>query len=163
MEFKIATQEDLIRLYKEKMENNPSDVYLDSNLRKRLDALRKGTRLFFIGIEDGKYICEMAACISLNDEYTQNIEYVVNDNTFYLFSFLTNEKYRGRGYFSALFRYAEKFLYNLGAKHLTLGVEPDDYENKERYKRWGFDELIHTGTEEFDGMKINVEYYRKKI
>ena len=42
-------------------------------------------------------------------------------------------------------------------------LEPEDLENRERYNKWGFDELIHEGFEEFDGMKIDVLYYRKKL
>ena len=83
--------------------------------------------------------------------------------TFYLFSFLTKEKYRGMGCFSALFKFAHEVLVNKGAKYFTLGVEPDDFENIERYKKWGFTELIYKGCEEFDGMKIEVCYYRKKL
>ncbi|MBE7050904.1 MAG: GNAT family N-acetyltransferase [Ruminococcaceae bacterium] len=163
METKIATENDLIKLYAEKMKENPSDAYLARNLNKRLDSMKKGTRIFFIGTENDKYICEMAACVSPDDEYTQNIAHITDFETFYLFSFLTKPEYRGQGYFSLLFRYAQKILTDMGAKYLTLGVEPDDYENKARYKKWGFGELIYTGTEEFDGMKIKVEYYRKTI
>ena len=163
METKIASKDDLIELYRKKKENDPSDIYLDENLNKRLDAMEKATRMFFVGVENGEYICEMAACISPEDEYTQNIQYITDDETFYLFSFLTKEEYRGKGYFSILFNFAQNILADMGAKYLTLGVESGDYENKERYKNFGFDELIYKGNEEFDGMKIEVEYYRKTL
>lgn len=163
MEFKIASKDDLINLYRQKMEDDSSNIYLKENLAKRIDALEKKTRMFFVGIEKNEYICEMAACVSPDDEYTQNIQYVTDKDTFYLFSFFTKEGYRGKGYFSQLFRFAKDVLIEMGAKHLTLGVEPDDSENKERYRNYGFDELIYKGWEEFDGMKIEVEYYRKKL
>ena len=101
MEFKIASKDDLINLYRQKMEDDPSNIYLKENLAKRIDALEKKTRMFFVGIEKNEYICEMAACVSPDDEYTQNIQYVTDKDTFYLFSFFTKEGYRGKEIFDA--------------------------------------------------------------
>lgn len=163
MECKIATKEDIISVYAEKIANNPRDEFLHLQLERRLMAMEDKTRLFFVGTENKEYICELAATISPLDKYTQNIEKVVCKNCAYLFSFFTKEKYRGKGYFSKLYRFAQNTLSQMGFEYLTLGVEVDDLENIERYKRWGYDELIYQGSEEFDGLKLDVLYYRKKL
>ena len=57
----------------------------------------------------------------------------------------------------------EEELKKMGFEYLTLGVESDDAQNKARYYNWGYTKLIYKGTEEFDGMKLDVEYYRKNL
>ena len=163
MKCMVATKEDIKRLYEEKIAKDPEDEFLPIQLEKRLVAMEDKTRIFFVGCIGGEYVCELAATISPFDRYTQNIEKVVCENCAYLFSFLTKEEYRGRGYFSKLYRFAQNTLRQMGFEYLTLGVEPDDYENIERYRNWGFDTLLYEGSEEFDGLKIDVQYYRKKL
>lgn len=163
MKIKIASTQDLEFLYDEKIKNHPEDVFLPIQREKRIKSIEDGTRLFFIGFVGEECICELAASVSNLDTFTQNKDKVLGNGCAYLFSFFTKEEYRGRGYFSKLYRFAENTLKEMGFEYLTLGVEPDDSENIERYRKWGYTELIYRGTEEFDGMKIDVLYYRKKL
>ncbi len=160
---KIATDDDIKNYYKKLIMEDPHDPYLPNQRDKRLKSLSANTRMFFYGYIGDEVITQGSATISEDDEFTQNKEYVVSKECAYLFNFLTVEHMRNKGYFSLLFKFIEKTLSAMGFKYLSLGVEPDDSENKRRYLNMGFKTLIHTGQEEFDGMKINVEYYRKKI
>lgn len=160
---KIATGDDVKNYYDKLIEASPEDIYLPSQKNKRLQSLKSKTRMFFYGYLDGEVITQGSATVSVRDEFTQNKEQVVSEKCAYLFNFLTVEEERGKGYFSKLYRFIEKTLSDMGFEYLSLGVEPEDTENRERYRKMGFDELIYCGCEEFDGMKIDVEYYRKKI
>ena len=55
-------------------------------------------------------------------------------------------------------------LKNRGYEAVTLGVDPEDTENKMRYAHYGFTEHIKTDVETYpDGTKIDVEYYGKRL
>ena len=160
---KIATYDDIKNYYNTLIESEPDNIYLPAQRDKRLKSLESKTRMFFYGYIGNRVITQGSATVSEDDEFTQNKEYVVSKNCAYLFNFLTVEEMRGKGYFSKLYKFIEKTLLEMGFEYLSLGVEPDDTENRERYRKMGFDTLIYAGCEEFDGMKIDVEYYRKKI
>lgn len=79
-------------------------------------------------------------------------------------AFRTISKFQGKGYFSKLFHFMIDDLRHKGYTKATLGVEPADGKNKERYAHYGFTEYIKSGKEYYpDGTAIDVEYYGKNI
>ena len=160
---KIATENDIETYYTNRMKSEPENKHLLFQKQKRLHSANNKTAMFFYGYLGGDMICQASAVISEKDLYMQNKEHILKENTAYLFNFLTEEKFRGKGYFSKLYKFAESKLKDMGFKFLALGVEPDDTENIERYKTYGFNTLIYSGTEEFDGMNFDVDYYVKSI
>lgn len=160
---KTAVESDIETYYNKLISANPSNNHLQLQKEKRILRFRQNTAMFFYGVLGDEIICRASAVISANDLYIQNKSHILKQNTAYLFDFFTEEPYRNRGYFSKLFFFTENTLKDMGFCNLVLGVEPDDTENVERYKNYGFNTLIYSGTEEFDGMKLNVDYYVKSI
>ncbi|MBQ4527007.1 MAG: GNAT family N-acetyltransferase [Clostridia bacterium] len=160
---KIASPDDIEKYYDTRIKNESDNEYLPHQKQKRLHSAKSKTAVFFYGYLDGEMICQASAAVSTKDPYVQNKEHIMSEKCAYLFNFLTEKKYRGKGYFSKLYSYMENALREMGFEHLSLGVEPEDTENKERYKAYGFTELLYEGYEEFDGMRIDVEYYRKSL
>ena len=123
--------------------------------------LRAGRAIPYYGILDGEIICEATAII--DPDAAQNSSGLIDNRTAYLCAFRTNESFRGKGYFSGLFRFMTDDLRSRGYTRLTLGVEPEDQVNRAIYRHYGFTELIKTDTEKYpDGTTINVEYYVKE-
>ena len=126
------------------------------------DNFREGKAIPYYGILDGEIICEATAII--HPDAAQNSEGLIDDRTAYLCAFRTNEPFRGKGYFSVLFRFMLDDLRKRGYTRVTLGVEPGETVNKEIYRHYGFTGFVKAKTEKYpDGTEIHVEYFLKNI
>lgn len=129
---------------------------------ENIDQFIRGLIIPYYGLLDGEVICECTAVIS--PEALSDPEGLVDDRTAYLSAFRTSEGYRGKGYFSRLFRFMLDDLRSRGYEKVTLGVEPDETENKEIYRHLGFLTHIKDAVDVYpDGTRIDVEYYGKEL
>ena len=129
--------------------------------QEALAGFREGKMIPYYGFLDGEIICEATAVI--HPDSAQNSEGLVDDHSAYLCAFRTNAPFRGKGYFSTLFRFMENDLRTRGFSRLTLGVEPWDINNKAIYTHYGFTGYIKTEAEKYPGgTMISVEYYAKE-
>ncbi|MGN0460808.1 MAG: GNAT family N-acetyltransferase [Ruminococcus sp.] len=79
-------------------------------------------------------------------------------------NFSTDKRYRGKGYFSKLFRFMIDDLKNRGYEKFTLGVEPTETKNLKIYQHLGFNSFIKSGRETYpDGTVIDVDYYEMEL
>lgn len=130
--------------------------------RHALENFMEGHTLPYYGLLNGEIICEATAM--LNPDKVQNSDGLVDSSTAYLAAFRTIPEYQGKGYYSKLFHYMLRDLKKRGYVRITLGVEPDELENKQIYKHFGFDEFIKKAQETYpDGTTIDVEYYGKRL
>ncbi len=120
--------------------------------------VKNGQSIVYYGILNGKTVCEATAM--LDKDTVQNGDGLVDAQTAYLCAFRTDEKYRGKGYFSELFRFMLRDLKCRGYKRVTLGVEPTETENLKIYQHFGFHTFIKSAQETYpDGTVIDVDYY----
>lgn len=130
--------------------------------KSSIEHVLEGKALPYYGILDGQIISEATAI--LDADVAQNSDGLVDEKTAYLSAFRTIPEYQGKGYFSKLFQFMMEDLKCRGYENVTLGVEPQETENKEIYFHYGFTEHIKNGVETYpDGTKIDVEYYGKKL
>ena len=130
--------------------------------KSSMENARQGKLLPYYGILDGKIISEATAI--LDGSIAQNSDGLVDEKTAYLSAFRTITEYQHKGYFSKLFWFMLEDLKNRGYEKVTLGVEPEEVENKEIYFHYGFTEHIKNGVEIYpDGTEISVEYYGKYL
>ena len=95
-----------------------------------------------------------------DENIIQNSDELVDDKIVYLCNFSTDKRYRGKGYFSKLFRFMIDDLKNRGYEKFTLGVEPTETKNLQIYQHLGFNNFIKSGRETYpDGTIIDVDYY----
>lgn len=127
-----------------------------------VDHIKNGQSVTYYGKLNDKIICETTAMFDEN--IIQNSDKLVGDKTAYLCNFSTDKRYRGKGYFSKLFRFMIDDLKNRGYEKFTLGVEPDETKNLKSYQHLGFDEFIKTAQETYpDGTVIDVDYYEMEF
>ncbi len=127
-----------------------------------IERVKNGQCIAYYGILNGTILCEATAMLDKN--IVQNYEGLVDNKTVYLCAFRTIEKYRGKGYFSNLFKFMIGDLKSKGYEKVTLGVEPTETENLKIYKHLGFDEFIKSAQETYpDGTVIDVDYYGMKL
>lgn len=130
--------------------------------KSSIENAQKGKLLPYYGLLDGQIISEATAI--LDASIAQNSDGLVDEKTAYLSAFRTIPEYQGKGYFSKLFWFMLSDLKSRGYEKVTLGVEPEEVENKKIYFHYGFTEHIKNGVEVYpDGTKINVEYYGKQL
>ena len=130
--------------------------------KSSLQHAKEGKSLPYYGILDGKIISEATAV--MDGSIAQNSDGLVDEKTAYLSAFRTIPGYQGKGYFSKLFWFMLSDLKSRGYEKVTLGVEPEELENKQIYAHYGFTEHIKNGVEVYpDGTQIDVEYYGKQL
>ena len=130
--------------------------------KSSIENAQKGKLLPYYGLLDGQIISEATAI--LDASIAQNSDGLVDEKTAYLSAFRTIPEYQGKGYFSKLFWFMLEDLKSRGYEKVTLGVEPEEAENKKIYFHYGFTEHIKNGVEVYpDGTKIDVEYYGKYL
>ena len=168
-EIRIATISEIQEKWNYEIENHPNDNRWMIWRDVAISNVKHGNRLCFYGFLNGEIIAEGTAIISQNDTGLENKEFVSSVSA-YLEAFRVNKGYRGKGYFSRLYRFMEKHLQKLGKKKLILGVEPSETRNLEIYKHLGFDKFVAEKVEKYPPKKNGeeceeylVHYYLKEI
>ena len=129
---------------------------------ENIERFKKGQIIPYYGLLNGKIICEATTILASN--IIQNSKDLVGNGAIYLSGFRTNKEYRGKGYFSKLYKFMEEDLKKRGFTSLTLGVEPSEVRNIMIYFNWGFTNYIKSDYEYYpNNEKILVNYYEKKL
>ena len=163
----LADIHQIEKRWEEKEKKDPFDKSIATWKRNAINGFKAGKRLYYYGFLGDKVICEAAALLSACE--VQNGEGLAGGETAYLSAFKTEEKYRGKGYFSVLYKFIEDDLKKRGYEKLTLGVENGDEKNLMIYKKWGYNEFIKTACEYYPSEsgegteEIVVNYYAKRI
>ena len=168
-EIRLATIKDLEEKWNYEIKNHPNDnrwkIWKDVAMFNVLN----GFRLCFCGLLNGEIIAEATAVISKGDTGLENKDFVTDD-TVYLEAFRVNKNYRGKGYFSKLYKFMEDYLLDKGFNKLILGVEPSETVNLEIYKHYGYTQFIAERVEKYppqnaDGEEKEylVHYYMKTL
>jgi GNAT superfamily N-acetyltransferase len=167
---KIADIEEVNRKWDYEISMHPNEKSWVIWKDQFIYNIKKGTRLCYYGILDGKIVTECTAVISIEDENMQNKAGLVSKNMAYLTAFRTIEEYQGKGYFSLLYKFMEEDLINRGFEFLSLGVEPCEVKNMKIYFNLGYENFIKTDhetypaeSENLEPQKVMVNYYSKKL
>ncbi len=159
---KIASDDEVIAKWDALAAQHPGEPNWVVWKAETLNDVRSGKNIPYYGILDGDIICEAYATPGYDPAEEGGAAPV--PGTVYLSAFRTVPEYRGNGYFSRLMAFMLADLKQKGFARATVGVEPEEQENKEMYLHWGFTELIYTGTCTYpDGETIEVEYYAKAL
>lgn len=165
---KIATIEEMEQnwnyLIEIHPENNAWRIYKDEAIKN----MQNGNVIVYYGIQNGVIISEATAMLDNLD--VQDSTGLVDDTTVYLSAFRTRKEFRGKGYFSKLYKFVEDDLRNRGFTKLTIGVEPCEVKNMMIYFKYGFTKFIKSAyefepakNENEEPIKMLVSYYEKDL
>lgn len=156
---KIATIDEVERKWNYEIRRQKQRKTVLEKLRNdAVYQIKNGQSVKYYGKLNNKIICETTAIFDEN--IIQNSDELVDDKIVYLCNFSTDKRYRGKGYFSKLFRFMIDDLKNRGYEKFTLGVEPTETKNLQIYQHLGFNNFIKSGRETYpDGTVIDVDYY----
>ena len=135
---------------------------LEGLKKDAVEHIKNGQSVTYYGKLNNKIICETTAMF--DESIIQNSDKLVGGKTVYLCNFSTDKRYRGKGYFSKLFKFMIDDLKNRGYEKFTLGVEPTETKNIKIYQHLGFNEFIKSGKETYpDGTVIDFDYYEMEL
>lgn len=156
---RVPTEEEICRKWDYEISHNEESRENWVVWKKEtLENVREGRCILYYGFLGDEIICEATAMTC--PEKVQNSQGLVDGSTVYLAAFRTNEGYRGKGYFSKLFRYMTADLKKKGFSKATVGVESEEQRNKQIYRHYGFTDFLKQSRETYpDGTVIDVEYY----
>jgi ribosomal protein S18 acetylase RimI-like enzyme len=156
---KIATIDEVERKWNYEIRRQKQrKTVLEKLKNDAVYQIKNGQSVKYYGKLNNKIICETTAIFDEN--IIQNSDELVDDKIVYLCNFSTDKRYRGKGYFSKLFRFMIDDLKNRGYEKFTLGVEPTETKNLQIYQHLGFNNFIKSGRETYpDGTVIDVDYY----
>ena len=106
---------------------------------ENIERFKKGQIIPYYGLLNSKIICEATAILDSN--IIQNSKDLVGNGAIYLSGFRTNKEYRGKGYFSKLFKYMINDLKEKGYTKAIVGVEPKELINKEIYNHFNLENM----------------------
>lgn len=159
---KLASEEEMCKKWDYEIDLHPNESNWKIWKASAIERVKKGQSLAYYGILDGKIISEATAL--LDPQTVQNNIGLVDNESAYLSAFRTITEYRGKGYFSKLFRFMLNDLAQRGYKRVTLGVEPCETKNMQIYFSYGFTDFIKLAKETYpDGETIDVIYYGKNL
>ena len=147
---KIATREEILKRFDYEISINPNEKENWIAWKEEYMDMPEWKRISYFWFLDEVVICEATAALS--SDACENMEGLVNKKTAYLFAFRTNKEFRWQWYFSILFKFMINDLKIRWYEQVILWVEPAEYENKEIYFHYGFNELVKTDIE-----KIQIE------
>lgn len=160
---KIASVDETERKWNYEIRKQRKRKTVLEGLKKyAVEHIKNGQSVTYYGKLNNKIICETTAMFDEN--IIQNSDKLVGGKTVYLCNFSTDKRYRGKGYFSKLFRFMIDDSKNRGYEKFTLGVEPTETKNIKIYQHLGFNEFIKSGKETYpDGTVIDVDYYKREL
>lgn len=165
---KIADLNEMNTKWDYEISIHPGDISWSLYKTKFIESAKKGNRVSYYGILNGKIICEATAIFSKED--VEGLDEIFDGKTAYLCAFRTNKEEENKGYFGKLYRYMEQDLKSKGFNKLVLGVEPVEVRNIQIYFKMGFINYLKSDYEEYakrsadgESEKILVNYYYKNI
>lgn len=164
MEIRIATEEELISWWDEKIKKCPqNDAY---KIWKEGFVLgnRKNERKTFFAFENKKYIGQGTLLLKSKDRV------MTGDGKAEIIKLELNPEWRGKGIATKIYNAIEDYARQNGIDTLTIGVEPCEIRNMQIYFHWGFTNFLQVTTETYPperpgekGETITVLCYMKKI
>ncbi len=160
MLYRIATKDDLERLWQKNIKKNPNDPRWARWREEYISYNQKGMAVTFAGVLEGEPIGEVTlllspACGAIEGRLALADGHSIGNVN----ALRVEKKWRGRGYSSGLVRALEDYARARGLKELTIGVDAPETRNIAIYLHWGYDKFVMAQEEDGD----LVLYYKKSF
>lgn len=169
---RVASYDDICRRGDYLIDIHPNNNVWVVAKENAIRGFNDNSRIVYVLEKDGIIISEATAYIK-EEAFIGDItstEELLSDNRVYLSAFRTDKEYRGKGYFSKLFKFMIDDLKSRGYTEACLGVEPCEITNMEIYFKYGFTNYIKTSIEYLPAVNDEslqkeeiVSFYYKKL
>ena len=111
--------------------------------------IAQGNRLVFVYKINGEFIDEGALVLDTSDP-----DYTIDSKRVYVSRMIVKKEYRGRGIGSEILEFLINKATEMGFSEMTIGVDKDNENALNLYRKYGFTEVL------FDGADEDGEYYK---
>ncbi len=167
---KKASIADLNKYYDDKLVWAENKELIILSKKEAPTGIEDGSQMVYVGKLDGKIITQARIIVRVKEgEHTRNYSQFVGNGSVYSCDFVSEEDYRGKGYFSKLHRFIENDMKSKGYKKMVVGVEASNERNIAIYKHLGYENFIKTICIEKIDYETNqpcqkhISYYYKNI
>lgn len=162
---KQATIEEIIKKWDYEVELHKDNLLYPFAKKEFVEEALKGTRIAYVGILNGKIICDATAIIKeegiLNE--AQQKDNLISSERCFLCGLRTNKEYENQGYFSKLYNFMENDLKKKGYKELSLSVDVRETRNLMIYFHLNYTNFIRTEIIHGKDRDYIHNYYYKKL
>ena len=160
IDYRIATEIDLQRIWDMNIQNNPHDSRWIRWKEQYIGYNKSGAAVTFVVAEDEIPVGEVTLIFSPECKAVKGRPMLADGAVIANVNALRIRKaYEGLGHVSALMRFLENYAKEHGITRLTIGVEACEARNLAIYLHWGYTELVHFDTD--DGELVL--YYAKNL
>ncbi len=111
---------------------------------KWYEEILSGNRLVFIYKIDGEFIGEGALVKAVGDP-----DYTIPNKRIYVSRMIVKKEYRNRGIGGEILTFLIDKAKSMGYTEMTVGVDKDNLNALHLYKKFGFNEVLFDGEDEF--------------
>lgn len=159
-EYRMATLEDLNRLWEHSIATNPDDPRWIGWKDAYVNYNKTGEAATFVVIIDSIPVGEGTLLFSTKCSAINGRTELANNSTIADINALRIRKeYEGKGHISTLVKLMENYAKQNGYRRLTIGVEAKETRNLAIYLHWGYNEFV---TSTIDDGEL-VLYYAKDL
>lgn len=159
-DYRIATREDLERIWEKDVAKNQEDPTWIRWREQYLEYNKLGKATTFVVLTDGDPIGQITVLFSPDCSAVKDRPLLCNGTTVAnMNAFRIEKEYEGQGHISKLVKMAETYTKDKGISYLTIGCEAKESRNLAIYLHFGYTEFITSFTE--DGELIL--FYGKKL
>lgn len=162
MEYRIATVNDLEKIWDKDIKNHPEDDRWQIWKKQYIDYNKNGEAVTFVCANGGNPVGQITILFSPKCKAVLNKPLLCNKTTANLNAFRIEKQFEGQGHISKLLKMAEEHCKQKGIKFLTIGVEANETRNLAIYLHWGYNQYV---MHEIDADENNalVLYYKKQL
>ena len=158
--YRIATREDLLRLWEKDIAENPGDGCWLRWREQYLAYNVSGDATTFVVLANGEPIGQITVLFSPECSAVKGRPMLCNGrDVANMNAFRIEKAYEGQGHIARLVRMAEAYAKERGISHLTIGCEARESRNLAIYLHFGYTELVTSLVDEGE----LVLYYGKSI
>jgi GNAT superfamily N-acetyltransferase len=159
-EYRMATEEDLVRLWEKDIAENPGDARYLRWREQYLAYNRRGEAHTFTVLSDGDPVGQITLLRSPECSAVRGRPLLCNGRDVgNMNAFRIEKPYEGQGHISRLVRMAEAHAASLGYRYLTIGCEAAETRTLAIYLHLGYTEFVTAESE--DGTLVL--YYQKRL
>ena len=160
VEIRIPTEKEIDELWAYNMSSHPGDERWVRWAREYKEYYRKNWAQPFAVIIDGVPVGEVSILLDGRVKAANNDSRLVEMPTrANLNALRIRREFEGKGYVSAMVKYAENWCVQRGITTMTIGVDESETRNRAIYEHWGYTQFLFDEMDEGE----RVLYYAKNL
>ena len=162
MEYRVATLDDLNKIWDKNIQKHPKDNRWVRWKEEYINYNKNNEAITFVVVNDGDPIGEMTLVLKSSVKAVTGKDYLCDNNVVAnMNAFRIEKSYEGKGHISKLHSVIVDYARGLGIKKLTIGVEAKETRNIAIYLHFGYNKYIGYEIDKDDGELVL--FYEKNI